>query len=87
MYARLTTRPLALLSGSNRLSRSWLFGAVKGKGIPITGHEVPRGMWMQGSTYSQQRHWEEIGTFGRLYPGTHSIGGWVDPRTRLDTKD
>ena len=28
----------------------------KGKGIPITGHEVPRGMWMQGSTYSQPRH-------------------------------
>ena len=28
----------------------------KGKGIPITGHEGPRGMWMQGSTYSQPRH-------------------------------
>ena len=26
--------------------------SVKGKGIPITGHEDPRGMWMQGSTYS-----------------------------------
>ena len=29
---------------------------VKGKGIPITGHDGPRGMWMQGSTYSQPRH-------------------------------
>ena len=28
----------------------------KGKGIPITGHEGPRGMCMQGSTYSQPRH-------------------------------
>ena len=28
----------------------------KGKGIPITGHEGPRGMWMQRSTYSQPRH-------------------------------
>ena len=28
----------------------------KGKGIPVTGHEGPRGMWMQGSTYSQPRH-------------------------------
>ena len=26
------------------------------KGIPITGHEGPWGMWMQGSTYSQRRH-------------------------------
>ena len=24
-----------------------------GKGIPITGHEGPRGMWMQGSTYTE----------------------------------
>ena len=29
---------------------------VKGKGIPITGHEGSRGMWMQGPTYSQPRH-------------------------------
>ena len=28
----------------------------KSKGIPITGRESPRGMWMQGSTYSQPRH-------------------------------
>ena len=28
----------------------------KGKGIPITGHEGPRGMRMQGSTYSQPWH-------------------------------
>ena len=33
----------------------------KGKGIPITGHEGPRGMWMQGSTYSQPRHLDEVG--------------------------
>ena len=33
----------------------------KGKGIPITGHEGPRGMWMQGSTYSQPRHSDEVG--------------------------
>ena len=30
----------------------------KGKGIPITGHGVPQGMRMQGSTYSQPRHLE-----------------------------
>ena len=34
---------------------------VKGTGIPITGHESPRGMWMQGSTYSQSRHQDEVG--------------------------
>ena len=27
-----------------------------GKGVSITGHEGPRGMWMQGSTYSQPQH-------------------------------
>ena len=31
------------------------------KGIPITGHEGPSRMWMQGSTYSQSRHQEEVG--------------------------
>ena len=37
---------------------SWcsLIVLVKGKGIPITDHEGPRGMWMQGSTYAQARH-------------------------------
>ena len=29
---------------------------LKGKGIPITGHEGPWGMWMQGSPYSQPQH-------------------------------
>ena len=33
----------------------------KDKGIPITGHEGPRGMWMQGSTYSQPRQKDEEG--------------------------
>ena len=33
----------------------------KGKGIPNTGHEGPRGIWMQGSTYSQPRHYGEVG--------------------------
>ena len=27
-----------------------------GKGIPITNHEGPRGMWMQGPTYSKPRY-------------------------------
>ena len=27
----------------------------KGKDISIIGHERPRGMWMQGSTYSKRR--------------------------------
>ena len=31
------------------------------KGIPITGHEGPGGMWMQGSTYSQSWHQDEVG--------------------------
>ena len=60
---------------------------VKGKGIPITGHEGPRGMWMQGSTYSQPWHQGEVGWLGLRsaaftpgkFPGTHFIGGWVDP--------
>ena len=33
---------------------------LKNEGIPITGHEGPRGMWMQGSTYSQPRHQKEV---------------------------
>ena len=32
---------------------------IKGKSIPIIGHEGPRGMWMQGSTYSQP--WQVVG--------------------------
>ena len=27
----------------------------------MTGHEGPWGMWMQGSTYAQPRHWDEVG--------------------------
>ena len=38
-----------------------LHSTVKGKGIPITGHEGPRGMWMQVSTYSQPWQQEEVG--------------------------
>ena len=33
----------------------------KGKGIPITGHEGPLAMHIQGSTNSQPQHWEEVG--------------------------
>ena len=40
----------------------------KGKGIPITGHEGPRGMWMQGSTYSQPWHLEEVGWLVLCFP-------------------
>ena len=44
----------------------------KGKSTFIFGHEGPRGIWMQGSTYTQTRHQEEVGwlvlTLGRLYP-------------------
>ena len=33
-------------------------GGGGGKGIPLgtTGHEVPQGMWLQGSSYTQPRH-------------------------------
>ena len=31
------------------------------QGIPTRVHEGPRGMWMQGSTYSQPRRQEEVG--------------------------
>ena len=33
----------------------------KGKDIPITGREGPCGMKMQGPTYTQPRHQEEVG--------------------------
>ena len=33
----------------------------KGKCIPITGQEDPRGMWMRGPTYSQQQNQEGVG--------------------------
>ena len=43
-------------------------------------------MWMQGSTYSQPWHYENIGwlalhsdTLPQKSPGTHFTGGWVDP--------
>ena len=70
--------------GSRVLYSPWASDHLcKGKGIPITGHEGPRGMWMQGSTYSQPRHLEEVGwlvlrsasfTPGK-FPGTPFIGG------------
>ena len=52
-------------------------------------------MWMQRSTYLQPRHQEEVGWLvlhsgafpQRKAPGTHFIGGWVDIRTSLDTKE
>ena len=51
----------------------------KGKGIPITGHEGPQGMWMQGSTYTQPWHTEEVGLLAlhsaAFTPDTHFIGG------------
>ena len=42
---------------------------ITGKYIPITGHEGPRGMWMQGSTYTKLG-WGMMAspTLGRLYP-------------------
>ena len=33
---------------------------IKGKDIPIKGHEGLRVMWMQGSTYTQPRHQEVV---------------------------
>ena len=68
---------------------------AKGKGVPITGHEVSWGMWMQEPTYKQPtalgRGRVPSPTVARLYsqgkdPGTHFIGGWVNPKTSLDTK-
>ena len=65
------------------------------KGIPITGHEGPRWMWMQGSTYSQPRHYKEVGWLAlcsavftpQESPDTHFTGGYVEPRTSMDTKE
>ena len=46
-----------ICSKIRKYQRKWhVVGQKKGKGIPITGHEGPRGMWMQGSTYSQLWH-------------------------------
>jgi hypothetical protein len=40
------------------------------------------GEWMYTSTFSWPRHQLEVS--GQFYPpGTHWIGGWVDPRTGL----
>ena len=44
----------------------------RGKGILITGHEGPRGMWMKGSTYTLVRGKLATPTFDRLYPGESS---------------
>ena len=71
-----------------------LYKGKKGKGIPNAGHESPRRMWKQGSTYTQPRHKEEVGWLvlrsADFNPGespsTHFIGGWVDSRTSLDAR-
>ena len=67
----------------------------KSNGISITGHEDPRRMWMQRSTYTQPRHKEEVGwlvlrsafLLSGKSPSTHFIGGWVDHRASLITKE
>ena len=38
----------------------YVYPRYKGKNIPTRGHERPKGMWMQGSTYSQPRR-QEVG--------------------------
>ena len=38
-----------------------LLNFIIGYNYPITGHEGPRGMWTQRSTYSQPRHYDEVG--------------------------
>ena len=44
---------------------AWNTVKDEGKGIPITGHQGPWGMWMQGSTYTVHR----CGTGGSSGPG------------------
>ena len=39
----------------------YVYSRYKGKGIPTTGHEGPRGMRMQRSTSSQPRRQKEVG--------------------------
>ena len=59
--------------------------AEEGKGIPITGHEGPQGLWMQGSTYSQatelRRGRVASPTLGHIYLqksfGTHFEAEWI----------
>ena len=38
----------------------YVYSRYKDKGIPNRGHEGSRGMWMQGSTYSQLRRQEVL---------------------------
>ena len=45
---------LSLCPAYCRVKNEWDEG--NDKGIPITGHEDPRGMWLQGSTYTQPWH-------------------------------
>ena len=68
-------------------------GKDKGKVLPITGHEGPEGKQMYSSTLPSSSVldggvWVVKATPRPLYPregpGTHCIGGWVDPRSGLD---
>ena len=38
----------------------YVYSRYKGQGIPTRGHEGPKGMWMQESTYSEPRR-QEVG--------------------------
>jgi hypothetical protein len=51
-------------------------GKGKGKVHPRTGHKGPEGEGGQFHTLTTLRPGKR--------PGTHCIGGWVDPRTSLD---
>ena len=65
---------------------------VKGKVRPRTGHEYPEVELTYNSTVSLNSTlgggWVVNATPRSLYPrerpGTHCIGGWVDPRASLD---
>ena len=69
-----------------------LFGKGKGKVLPRTGHEDPKGEQMYSSTLPSTSAIEGGGLSaprpGRFIPqerpGTHCIGGWVGPRAGLD---
>ena len=62
----------------------------KGKGIPITGHESPRGKWMQRVHTAREVKWlilRRPPLSPEKAPDTHFIGGWVAPSTSLDMKE
>ena len=68
----------------------YIYVHIKVKVLPITGHWGPEDEYRYSSTLSWPRHLDGVVSttprqlYPRERPGTHCVGGWIDPRVGLD---